>query len=413
MLGDRIFLKITKNSTIVLLIILGILAPFAINQRILIAQTDFFDPLATPQEDPLLPPLDVQRELTTLEKKRIKNAIVEIDQEARNQLAQRNIESAFELWFRQLRLQRALGIAGEIADLGRIGAIAWQENRGAELRVIARRLSVIEEEIITANNRDLELLTSLGTAYQQVRYLDRSVRIYEQVLTLTRQQDDWKSELQILDRLGELYLAKFDYQEAGIIYEELLSLTKQDTNNLSDDGIAQQESYLLKLVDIYDSSSQPEKAIIIKKQLIEKYAEQEQPEKIAGLKISLAADYQAINNIELARKSYQEAFILAQYLQQIALANESLEKLAILYQNNEQLGLATQTYLQLFAIQEQANNAYALLNICDRLGKLYLLQNDNAQALNFYSRGLELAQSLNYRTDYFQEQINQVNQQLN
>ncbi|MGK7893962.1 MAG: tetratricopeptide repeat protein [Xenococcus sp. (in: cyanobacteria)] len=406
-------MKITKNSTIVLLTILGILAPFAIDQKILIAQTDFFDPLATPQEDPLLPPLDVKRELTTLEKKRIANTIVEIDQEATNQLAQRNIESAFALWFRQLRLQRALGIAGEITDLGSIGAIAWQENRGAELRIIARRLSVIEQEIITANNLDLELFISLGNAYQQVRYLDRSVRIYEQVLTATRQQDNRESEVKILGLLGELYLAKFDYEEAGIIYEELLTLTKQETNEFVIKEIDQQEVYLLKLVDIYDSSNQPAQAIIIKKQLIEKYAEQEQPEKIASLKISLAADYQAINDLELAQQSYQEAFILAQYLQQIALANETLEKLAILYQNNEQLELAIQTYLQLFDIQEQANNIYALLNICDRLGKLYLLQNNNSQALDFYSRGLEFAQLLNYRTDYFQEQINQVNQQQN
>ena len=211
--------------------------------------------------------------------------------------------------------------------------------------------------------------------------------------------------------LGELYLAKFDYEEAGIVYEELLSLTEQDTNNLSDKELDRQETYLLKLLDIYDSSSQPAKAIIIKERLVEKYAGREEPEKIASLKISLAADYQAINDLELARTSYQEAFILAQYLQQIALANEALEKLAILYQSNNQLTLAIQTYLQLFTIQEQANNAYALLNICDRLGQLYLLQNDNAQALDFYSRGLELAQLLNYRTDYFQEQINQVNQQ--
>ena len=52
-----------------LLTLLSILVPCTINQKILIAQTDFFDPLANPQEDPLLPPLDVKRELTTLEKK--------------------------------------------------------------------------------------------------------------------------------------------------------------------------------------------------------------------------------------------------------------------------------------------------------------------------------------------------------
>ena len=411
MLSDRIFSKIIKNSTIVLLTILGIVVPVTINQKIVIAQTDVFDPLATPQEDPLLPPLDVKRELTDLEKRRIKNAIVEIDKEAKNQLAQRNIEPAFQLWFRELRLQRALGRAEEIADLGRIGAIAWQENRGVELRIIARRLSVIEQEITTEKERDLELFTNLGNAYQQVRYLDRSVNLYEQVLTEVRQQDNLELEEKILAILGEVYLAKFDYVQAGIVYQELLAIAPKDIKNLTENEPDRQETYLLKLIDIYNSSAQPAKAIIVKEQLVQKYSEQERSEQIASLKISLAEDYQAVNKLELAQRSYQEAFILARYLQQIALANEALENLAILYQTNNQLTLATQTYLQLFEIQEQANNAYAVLEICDRLGELYLSQNDYAQALDFYSRGLEIAQLLNYRTDYFQNQINQVNQQ--
>ena len=387
-----------------LLAIFGIVVPVTINQKIVIAQTDIFDPLATPQEDPLLPPLNVERALTALEKRQIKNAIVEINQEATEQLAQRNLDAAFTLWFRELRLQRAIGLTGEIADLGRIGAIAWQENRGVELRFIANRLEVIEQDAIAAKNRDLQLFINLGNAYQKIRYLDRAVNIYEQVLTAIRQQDDPESEEELLIILGELYMAKFDYVQAGIVYEELLSIAQQDNNNEPE----QQTIYLLKLVDIYDSSRQTEKAIAIKEQLIEKYVEQEQPEQIASLKISLAEDYQAINEIELASEAYQEAFILAEYLQQIAFPNEALEQLAMLYQANNQLTLATQSYLQLFDIHEQANNAYALLEICDRLGELYLLQNDSAQALNYYSLGLEIAQLLNYRTEYFQNQINQV-----
>ena len=413
MLSDRVFTKIIKNSTIVLLTILGIVVPATLNQKIATAQSDVFDPLATPQEDPLLPPINVSRKLTPLEIKRIQNAIVEIDREAKNQLSQRNIEPAFELWFRELRLQRAIGRTEEITALGRISAIAWQENRGEELRIIARRLDVIKQELTAAKQLDLELFRDLGTAYQQGRYLDRAVNIYEQILTEFRQEDNVESEEEILIILGELYLAKFDYVQAGIVYEELLSITPQEVKNVTPEQPNQQGNYLLKLVNIYDSSAQIEKAIIVKKQLVEKYAEQSRSEQIASLKISLAADYQAINEIEFARQSYQEAFILAQYLQQIALANEALEKLAILYQTNNQLTLAIETYLQLFDIQEQANNAYALQEICDRLGELYVLQDNYNQALYFYSRGLELAQLINYRTDYFQEQINKVNQQKN
>ena len=411
MLSDRGFSEIIKNSTIVLLTILGIVVPATINHKIVTAQSDIFDPLATPQSDPLLPPANAQRELTPLEKRRIKNAIVEIDREAKNQLSQRNIEPAFELWFRELRLQRAIGLLEEITALGRIGAIAWQENRSEELRFIARRLNVIEQEIIAENEFDLELFTNLGNTYQQVRYLDKAVNIYEQILTEVSQQYNSALEEKNLVILGELYLAKFDYVQAGIVYEKLLAISPQDVKDNPTEQPDQQETYLLQLMTIYDSSTQPEKAIIVKEQLVQKYFDQEQPEQIASIKISLAKDYQAINEIELAQLSYQEAYILAQYLQQIALANEALEKLAILYQTNNQLSLASQTYLQLFDIQEQANNAYALLEICDRLGEIYLLQNDYNQSLYFYDRGLEIAQLLNYRLDYFQDQINQVNQQ--
>ncbi len=387
------------------------MVPPTINHQIVTAQSDIFDPLATPQSDPLLPPANARRELTPLEKRRIKNAIVEIDREAKNQLSQRNIEPAFELWFRELRLQRAIGLLEEITALGRIGVIAWQESRSEELRIIARRLNVIEQEIIAEKEFDLELFTNLGNTYRQVRYLDRAVNIYEQILTEVSQQYNSALEEKNLVILGELYLAKFDYVQAGIVYEKLLAITPQDVQNIPKDKPDQQETYLLKLINIYDSSTQPEKAIIVKEQLVQKYSAQERPEQIASIKISLAKDYQAINEIELAQLSYQEAYILAQSLQQIALANEALEKLAILYQTNNQLSLASQTYLQLFDINEQANNAYALLEICDHLGGIYLLQNDYNQSLYFYGRGLEIAQLLNYRLDYFQNQINQVNQQ--
>ncbi len=64
MLSDRVFSEIIKNSTIVLLTILGIVVPATIDQKIVTAQSDIFDPLATPQSDPLLPPATARRELT-------------------------------------------------------------------------------------------------------------------------------------------------------------------------------------------------------------------------------------------------------------------------------------------------------------------------------------------------------------
>jgi tetratricopeptide (TPR) repeat protein len=374
-------------------------------QLLATAQTKTSNSLETPLNDPLLPPPNIQRDLSVLELKRIKQEITNLNQQAISELAAGNQETAFELWYRELKLQRALGTAAEVKALGRIGNIAWQQNRGVELREIAQRLINIEQKARTENKLDQELLFAMGTAYQQVKYLDPAINIYQTILQKARQQADLTAEINNLEQLGNLHLAKFDYLSAASIYEELLTLKA----NLNQENNSNQlETYLTKLVTIYHQLEQPKAAIEIQKQLIEKYLAEARITSVAALKIAVGNDYQSLQQPQLASQYYQEAYTLAQSLTQLALAAEALTQLAQVYQQVNQPELAIATYQQLIYTEQQSNNFYGLINAYDNLGKTYLKIENYSQALVSFEAGLALAESLNYRTDYFAEKIKQT-----
>ena len=375
-------------------------------QLLATAQTNNTNSLEIPLDDPLLPSPKINRDLSPLEIRRIKQEVTKINQEATAELARGNQELAFQLWFRELRLQRALGREAEVIALGRIGNIAWQQNRGLELREIAERLITIEQKAQTENNLNNEFLNAIGVAYKQIKYLDQAINIYKIILEEARQQNDLVAEQNNLELLGKLYLAKFDYLSAALIYEDLLTLVE---NNLAREENSERiETYLLELVEIYHRLEQPEAAIKSQKQLIDQYITEGRINSVATLKIAVGNDYQNLQQPQLASQYYQEAYTLAQSLQQVALAADALTQLAILYKQENQLQLAISTYQQLIDTEQKADNFYGLMNAYDNLGNIYLEIEDYSQALVSFEAGLAIAESLNYRIDYFVNKIQQV-----
>ena len=381
------------------------------------AQTENPNPLESVEPDPLLPPKNVDRPLTSLEKRLIQEKIIILDNQAKLELAAGKKDEAFSLWYRELQLQRALGTVEEINALGRIGEIAWQQNLTQELNIISNRLITIEQNLTTKNAFNEGLLSSMGRAYQQVRHLDRAVIIYQQILQKSRKEDNLSEEQKNLETLGKLYLAQFDYSQAANIYEELLkSLQTQSSrdfksyvfNSQTQKGNLQAETYLIQLSEIYDKLAQTDKAIAVKQQLVEKYLNNQKPEQIAALKMSLATDYQTLKQAEQAQKYYKEAFSLAWSLQQFALAEESLEKLALLYQNYQQPKAALEIYQELIKVHQKAYSYYHLMNTYSQIGEIYKQMSNYQQALNAYQKGLELARSLNHSVDHFQNKIEEI-----
>ena len=380
------------------------------NYYLVTAQTGTVDPLATPQNDPLLPPNNIERELSPLERKRIKAEIQALEIEANARLKQG--DGAFTLWFRQLRLYRAIDRVSEIIALGRVGETAWQINRSRKLRFINQRLNRIYEEQKAQNSLTTKVLTYLGTSYQQVRHFDMAISVYNDLLRNSRQADNWQLEQQYLETLGTLYLGKFDYPQAAIIYEELTAINEANIKKNNTEELNQNTDYLQKLIKIYSYTKETEKAIIVKKKLVALYLSRNILEPIAAIKASLGDDYQLLNQIELAINSYQEAVTLGRSWQQIALIGEVLEKLGNIYQQQKQYSLAIQTYEKLLQVETQAYNSYGVINSYDRLGKIYLILEEYQRALMAFNRGLEVARSLNYRVSYFTDLINLVTEKV-
>ncbi|AFZ34891.1 Tetratricopeptide TPR_1 repeat-containing protein [Stanieria cyanosphaera PCC 7437] len=381
--------------------------------RLLVIAAPTTNPLTTPQSDPLVPQASIKRPLSPLEIKRIQTEITQLNQQAQVQLEEGKETEAFRLWYRELKLQRAIGKLAEIEALGRIGNIAWSNNLASDLQNISERLVILQQEILETKENNLQLLNSLGNAYQQVRNLDLAIAVYQQLLT--QYPNDTNNQQNILETLGKLYLAKFDYRQAADSYNKLLNLLTSNKIELSQSEITtKKQNYLEQLAKIYDFYAQPNQAISIKEQLAEFYLKnQTQLEQLTELKISLAQDYQSLNKLKLASQNYQEAASLALSLQQLALASEALQKLGQLYQNSNQSEQALATYQQLIKIEQQTYNYYGLINIYDRLGQIHWQSHNYPQALTAFQKGLQLAKSLNYQVDYFNNQIKQVQQRIN
>lgn len=343
-----------------------------------------------PKTDSLLPPPSLNRPLTEFEVSRIKHKIEELNLQANNELTAGNLDGAFALWYRELKLQRALGWQDEIPALGRIGAIAWSNNRSTDVKLIARRLANIQPELTTNDSLDL-----LSRAYEEIRYLDRAIQIKEQLLV-----NATSNKLKILEDLGELYLAKFDYAKSARVYEELLEQVDFNKNHLNVED-SRIEFYLEQLVLVYGKTKQPKLGIPTKQRLIGYYTDRGKTDKLAVLNLAIARDYALLNDFNAADRSYRRAFELAYNLQQFALANDSFRELGELKLNNQQIPDAIAIYQQLITVQKQASDYYSLTNTYDRLGRIYQQTGDLEKAKTAFREGLAVAKSLNYRVDYF------------
>ena len=352
------------------------------------------------RREPVIPAGYGKRELSSFEKYRIEKTIEELDRAARINLEQGKEDAAFKLWYRRLKLARALDTEAEITALGEVGAIAWKENRGEDLRNIADRLIAIQDKL-TSQDLSPDLLDNFATAYRQIRYLDKAVNIYQQILVNSREQDDAIAERKNLTRLGELYLARFDDRQAAKIYRELLSSTDSQKEPKL------QTTYLDRLIDIYDRTSQTSKALTTRKRLLELYAKS-QPDKLVGLEIAIANDYQTLNQTEKAIQAYERASTMALQTQRLATASDALTELSELYQKTGSIDRAIATYLKLLKIQQKSYDRYGAIDTYDTLGKIHLDLGQKAQAQQYFEGGLNLAESLDYKVKYFRDRLDSL-----
>lgn len=368
------------------------------------------NPLELTEPDPLLPG-GLKRPLSEAERQRLRPALDQLNEQATAQLRSSNTIEAFNLWNRELRLRRALGFLEEVRALGRVGDQAWKQNLPTQVRPITLRLQAIQKQLQAPlkNQGGLseraQVLPALGIAYQQVRSPGLALSVYQQILSEARQRKDTLAEVNLLNSIGQLHLSWFDYPNAIATYTELLNLSKSRND---------QPNTLLNLVQLaytHEQAKQPAQAAVYQRQVIETYQKNQQPEPIPALKIKLADQYAASGQLDLAEKTYQDAFELAQPLFQLAYASDALQKLGRLYRSNNRLESALQVYEYLASVQQQAYDVYGVMDAYDQIGQLQLQRKAYPEAIAAFRQGLEVATQLNYRTEYFNEQIQKIAQQ--
>ncbi|MDJ0775703.1 MAG: hypothetical protein QNJ49_20145 [Mastigocoleus sp. MO_167.B18] len=396
------------------------------------------NPLEIKQKDPLLPSTAPKESLTRQERKELEAALDDLNQQAIAQFETGDKQGAFDIWNREIRLRRYLGIIPEIQALSRVGAIAWRQNNRQQVFYITQRLQKIQknqtksksknrnqgrnsQEISSqANNSQLEVLQALGEAYQQVRTPKEALQVYELVLSIVRERGDSSQEIEVLNTIGKLHLAWFDYNKAAVTYEELLGLA----NTRGED--TERVKYLEELAYIYEKAQQPQKSLSVRRKLTQIYSQgnnqlDTQPDtqlKLSALKIAIGSDYESLAKknpafLDEAFKNYQEAYIIAWELQQYVRAGEALQKLIALYSSQGQIEEALQTSKILIETAVRAENLYSLMNAYDQIAKLYLQRQDYPQAMEALQQGLKLARQLQHQETYFSEEIKKLSSKIN
>jgi tetratricopeptide (TPR) repeat protein len=360
------------------------------------------NPLEMTEPDPLIPTLTVDRPLSPQEQRVLATAIDELRAQAEAKFRAGDAPGAFEIWNRELRLRRVLGVAQEVESLSRVGEVAWSQSQTTEVRVITQRLQTIEQEQQTQTPPNYDLLMQIAQAYQKMRAQAPAVALYGQLLTRSQQQKDVAQQEQILTALGDLYLSWFDYPNAITAYKQLLALARE-----KGDGAAE-ELYLQKLAGIYQENQQPEEAIAVQQKLVDIYKRKQEFNLIPSLKMAMGDAHLALKRPDLAASSYQEAFAVSRSVQQYGYASEALQRLASLYRSLERLDDVVVVYQLLLDVQQQSYDTLGQMNTYDQIGQIQRTQGNATQAASSFRQGLQLAQQLKYKVGYFLTQIQQV-----
>lgn len=354
--------------------------------------------------DPLLPKPGVDRPLSPLERRQLIEELNQLHLQAQGLLAAQQPQQAFETWYRELRLRRVLGLEEELQALGRVGAIAWGQSNNVAVRAVTRRLEAIQGQLLLESPRQWPLMQLLGTAYQQVRSPGQALIVYNSILDNARTNSDQSLELATLRMIADLHLSWFDYDQAAIAYRELLKLT-QATGDRTQQGF-----YLQQLVLIYDRAGQTQNAIESRLALIPIYTALGRGSAIPQLYLAIAQGYERLEQFQAAAKSYEAAYTSSQALQQWGTTSQALQGLAQLYHTQNQLDSAIEVYRILLLVDSRAYNTYGMMNSYDQIAQISLKQNNYPQALDALQRGLKLAEQLRIRRNYFQNQIEKLQQ---
>jgi tetratricopeptide (TPR) repeat protein len=378
------------------------------------------NPLLVDTVDPLLPNIASGESLSVKEKEVLTVELDKLYLEANTTLQAGNRILAWSIWNRELRLRRYLGTEAELIALQRVATIAWNEGNTLQIQWMTQRVEEIEAELATTDERDLQLLSSVGLTYQALRARNQTLAIYQQILEIAREKNNLVLMEESLQNIGKTYAYWLNYRKAATTYEELLEFQQQNRDALPVPTVLpgmmppppREINTLQELAFFYEQAEQPLQAIAAKERLAEYYLSQQNLAEIPTIKIAIADYYQTLGKLNLASQYYQEAYSVAQVIQQYHSASEALEKLGDLYLSQNNNNTALQIFQVKLVIDQQFSNVFGLLNAYDKIGQIQASLANKSEATAAFQKGLQLSQQLGgYRSDYFVQKLEKLQRQ--
>jgi tetratricopeptide (TPR) repeat protein len=350
------------------------------------------NPLTLPVGLPAAPSPELRRQIEGL------------NQQAIAALKAGNPKAAFGLWNQQLRLSRVFGPVEEVKALASVGQVAWDRSDTQQVRYISQRLQQIQTTSQPKGDGSESLLTELATAYQVIRAPELALPIYNQALQQAQQSPPNPLRVfQLYNRIAQTHLDWFSYAKAAKVYGELLTVAKAQNDRPN------QMAYAYQLAYVHEQSKRPAEAIAAWETLIPLYATTPDPVLLARLQTQLANQYRLNQQLDLAEKTYQAAYRSAEAQKQPGFGGDALRQLGSLYRQQKRTDAAIQVYDFLSTFETESGlNRYNAMDAYDRLGQARLEQQDKPGAIAAFQQGLQIAQGLNYRVDYFTERLAQV-----
>ncbi|HLO51309.1 MAG TPA: tetratricopeptide repeat protein [Kamptonema sp.] len=392
------------------------------------------NPLEITTPDPLLPtPPKKGESLDAEQSQELAAALDRLNLEAIAKLQAADTPGAFEIWNRELRLRRYLGLTAEIEALSRVGKVAWDKSQRLEMQWITQRLQAIQKEVLSQSEVNVELLQGLALAFQQVRAKSPAVEVYQKILEAARSRADVPAEAQTLRAIAQLHANWFNYEKAAAVYEELAALIQEHrdlfpinpaipnrttpkpangTTTAAPVTPPTEEESLKQLAYMYEQSKKPLLAIAAMERLTALYLNQPNLKAVPSLKMAIASNYEALGQLNLASQYYQETYTSAIAVQEFSVASEALQKMGKLYRSQKQWDAALKIYQVQLIVEQQSYNLYGVMDTYDQIGQVYMELKSYREALAAYQKGLEVAKQLNHKQEYFAKKIQKLNQRL-
>jgi len=364
------------------------------------------DPLEDDPRDPLLPTPSVDRPLSPLELLALEADLDQRLQAAEALLAANQDDEAIALWLREVRLRRLLGVDAELAAMQRLAPHLRDRNATEPLQILSLRLDLVQAALAEADTLTQAQQLVLADTYRQLGNSPAAIALHRDLAEQAQIAGNLSEYQTQLGNVAELEARQFAFEPAATAYGDLVDLA-QAAGNQGDEI-----RYLKAQIHNLEQGQIREAALAAQQRLLTIYTgDESQWPLIPPLQHHMAQNYGALGDLDTASRSYQAAYINAIDQDQFNVAAEAIRELADLYKTLERWADVRYLYEQLILVEQQAFNAYGLMDAFDQLGQVYEIIDDPEAALEAYREGLILARHLNHRQAYFETQIDRLTEE--